>query len=76
MRFRIGTERILFPLWWTGDSSDETVSATIKLWKNVQPEDKRNYTVDYEISMDALKPYFWGIGGGNFPWWKDKIQAF
>lgn len=32
-------------LWWTGDSSDETVSATIKLWKNVSPEDKRKYTI-------------------------------
>ena len=167
-------------LWWTGDSSDETVSATIRLWKNVSPEDKRKYTIfgcvnypevfggnydryalwltsqgivdphirdqfsaggqeemllsngkkvkfpgayrriknspelffgrmaqndpmelsgsktldiealnrrlmiwadlvsrkstiDYGVSMDALKTYFWGIGGGNFPWWKDKI---
>ena len=167
-------------LWWTGDSSDETVSATIKLWKNVSPEDKRKYTIfgcvnypevfggnydryalwltsqgivdphirdqfsaggqeemllsngkkvkfpgvyrriknspelffgrmaqndpmelsgsktlgiealnrrlmiwadlvsrkstiDYGVSMDALKTYFWGIGGSNFPWWKDKI---
>ena len=32
-------------LWWTGDSSDETVSATIKLWKNVSPEEKRIYTI-------------------------------
>ena len=32
-------------LWWTGDSSDETVSATIKLWKNLTPEEKRFYTI-------------------------------
>lgn len=32
-------------LWWTGDSSEEIVSATIKLWKNVPPEDRRSYTV-------------------------------
>lgn len=28
-------------LWWTGDSSDETVSATIRLWKNVSKEEQR-----------------------------------
>lgn len=32
-------------LWWAGDSSDETVSATIKLWKNLTPEEKRNHTI-------------------------------
>ncbi len=32
-------------LWWTGDSAEETVSATIKLWKNVPSEEKRIYTV-------------------------------
>lgn len=32
-------------LWWAGDSADETVSATIKLWRNVLPEEKRRYTV-------------------------------
>lgn len=32
-------------LWWAGDSADETVSATIKLWKNVCPEEKRRHTV-------------------------------
>lgn len=32
-------------LWWTGDSSDETVSATIRLWKNVKADQKRFYTV-------------------------------
>ena len=167
-------------LWWTGDSTDETVSATIRLWKNVSPEEKRFYSifgcvnypevfggnydryalwltsqgvvdphirdqfsaggqeemllssglkvkfpavyrriknnpelffrrmaqedptelhgrptldfdkinhrlmqwadvvskrssVDYDLSMDALKTYFWGCGGGNFPWWRSKL---
>ena len=32
-------------LWWAGDSADETVSATIKLWKNVPSEEKRIYTI-------------------------------
>lgn len=32
-------------LWWAGDSGDETVSATIRLWKNVPYEEKRQYTV-------------------------------
>lgn len=32
-------------LWWTGDSADETVSATIKLWKNLSSEEKRKYIV-------------------------------
>lgn len=31
-------------LWWAGDSSDETVSATIRLWKNLTIEEKRTYT--------------------------------
>ncbi len=32
-------------LWWTGDSSDETVSATIRLWKNLEKDQKRFLTV-------------------------------
>ena len=32
-------------LWWTGDSSDETVSATIRLWKHLPMEEKRFYTI-------------------------------
>ncbi len=31
-------------LWWAGDSSDESVSATIRLWKNVPTEEKRRLT--------------------------------
>ncbi len=31
-------------LWWTGDSSDETVSATVRLWKNVSKEEQRQLT--------------------------------
>lgn len=31
-------------LWWTGDSSDETVSATIRLWKKLTPEEKHFYS--------------------------------
>lgn len=31
-------------LWWAGDSSDETVSATIRLWKNLTVEEKKKYT--------------------------------
>jgi hypothetical protein len=31
-------------LWWTGDSSDETVSATIRLWKKLSLEEKRFYS--------------------------------
>ena len=32
-------------LWWTGDSSDETVSATIRLWKNLTADEKRKHTI-------------------------------
>ena len=32
-------------LGWTGDSSDETVSATIRLWKHLPMEEKRFYTI-------------------------------
>ncbi len=32
-------------LWWTGDSSDEAVSATIRLWKNLSTEEKRKHTI-------------------------------
>lgn len=32
-------------LWWAGDSNDETVSATIRLWKNLTAEEKRKHTV-------------------------------
>lgn len=31
-------------LWWTGDTTEETVSATIRLWKNLSPDEKRIYT--------------------------------
>ncbi len=30
-------------LWWTGDNGEETVSATIKLWKNLTKDEKRWY---------------------------------
>lgn len=32
-------------LWWTGDPNSEAVSATIRLWKNLTAEEKRNHTV-------------------------------
>lgn len=32
-------------LWWTGDSSEETVSATIRLWKNLSVDEKKIYTI-------------------------------
>ncbi len=32
-------------LWWAGDSADETVSATIRLWKNLTSEEKKRHTV-------------------------------
>lgn len=32
-------------LWWTGDSTDESVSATIRLWKNLTPDEKRFHTI-------------------------------
>lgn len=32
-------------LWWAGDTADETVSATIRLWKNLKLDEKRRYTV-------------------------------
>lgn len=32
-------------LWWAGESADETVSATIKIWRNLESEEKRKYTV-------------------------------
>jgi hypothetical protein len=28
-------------LWWAGENADETVSATMRLWKNLSPEEKR-----------------------------------
>lgn len=32
-------------LWWAGDAADETVSATIRLWKNVSTDEKRKLTI-------------------------------
>lgn len=32
-------------LWWTGENIDETVSATMRLWKAVSPEEKRRCIV-------------------------------
>ena len=32
-------------LWWAGDAGEETVSATIRLWKNLSVEEKRKHTV-------------------------------
>lgn len=32
-------------LWWTGDSSEETVSATIRLWKNLTVNEKRRHMI-------------------------------
>lgn len=31
-------------LWWAGDSADETVSATVRIWRNIPSEEKRRYT--------------------------------
>lgn len=32
-------------LWWAGDTADETVSATIRLWGKLSTEEKRRHTV-------------------------------
>lgn len=32
-------------LWWAGDSADEVVPATIRLWKTLSCEEKINYTI-------------------------------
>ena len=32
-------------LWWAGDALEETVSATIRLWKNLSMKEKRFYTM-------------------------------
>lgn len=32
-------------LWWTGNSSEETVSATIRLWKNLSAYEKKIHTI-------------------------------
>lgn len=32
-------------LWWANDSSDNSVSATIRLWKNISKEEKKQYVV-------------------------------
>lgn len=32
-------------LWWAGDTADETVSATIRLWSKVETDERRTYTV-------------------------------
>jgi len=32
-------------LWWTGDNTDEAVSATIRLWKNVSTDEKRRFAI-------------------------------
>ncbi|MBR5535850.1 MAG: hypothetical protein IKU60_04295 [Clostridia bacterium] len=31
-------------LWWTGDAADEAVSAKIRIWGKVPPEEKKRYT--------------------------------
>ncbi len=46
-------------LWWTGDSYEESVSATIRLWKNLSPEEKRYYTIYGCVSFPE-------IFGGNY----------
>ena len=46
-------------LWWTGESSDETVSATIRLWKKLSPEEKKFYTVYGLVNYPE-------IFGGNY----------
>ena len=48
----------------------EALNRRLMIWADLV---SRKSTIDYGVSMDALKTYFWGIGGGNFPWWKDKI---
>ena len=32
-------------LWWAGDSHDDSVSATIRLWRKVPPKEKTEYTI-------------------------------
>ena len=32
-------------LWWIGNNTDEAVSATIRLWKNVPADDKKKFTI-------------------------------
>ncbi|MBE6538337.1 MAG: hypothetical protein E7671_02605 [Ruminococcaceae bacterium] len=46
-------------LWWTGNSADETVSATIRLWSTVPIEEKRRYTAYGCVNFPE-------IFGGNY----------
>lgn len=46
-------------LWWAGDSGDETVSATIRLWSNLTKEEKRKHTVYGCVNFPE-------IFGGNY----------
>lgn len=46
-------------LWWTGDSSEETVSATIRLWKNLSVDEKRKYTIYGMVNFPE-------VFGGNY----------
>lgn len=46
-------------LWWAGDAADETVSATIRLWKNVPTVEKRYLTIYGCV-------YYPEVFGGNY----------
>ena len=46
-------------LWWTGNSADESVSATIRLWRNVPLNDRRRYTIYACVNFPE-------VFGGNY----------
>lgn len=52
-------------LWWAGDSCDESVSATIRLWKNLSHDEKRLYTVYGCVNF----PEIFGGDYGKYALW-------
>lgn len=46
-------------LWWAGDTADETVSATIRLWNTLETDEKRHYTIYGCVNFPE-------ISGGNY----------
>lgn len=41
-------------LWWTGDNTDEAVSATIRLWKNVSVDEKKYFAIQGLVNYPEI----------------------
>lgn len=53
------------------DSSEINIGIINKRFMEWADRVSKHSPVGYDLSMDALKTYFWGNGGGYSPWWRD-----